>query len=317
MYTRRFSHLVLHDWLLPKMYRVAPIPMLEDNYCWRISNPLHKTALIVDVAQGREGLAAARAAAAADGCELVGVLCTHYHADHSGGHDHIAEELPGLPIFGGVEEEGRVRCATTQVTDGQVVELPGFTFQVLHTPCHTRGHVCYHFQGEVTHAGPTPPPGAGEAEDAVVPAPGSYPGALFTGDTLFSGGCGRFFEGTAAQMTSSLAKLKALPPATLVYCGHEYTVSNLQFGAAVEPGNADIARRLAATRALRAEAPPQPTVPSTLAIEARTNVFLRTGAPGMAACAVVIAETEHGGAGQDEVEVMAALRIAKNKFKAM
>lgn len=264
---------------------ISPIPLFQDNYAWLVSNTAHRTCVLVDPADG----AACLAALPAD-LELVGVLTTHHHRDHSGGNAAIAAARPGLPVLCGAGEEGRVPAATRQLAHGEAFELGGMAFTALHTPCHTRGHVCFFM----------PPQQGGGAGDAP---------ALFSGDTLFGGGCGRFFEGDAAQMQAALGALGALPPATRVFCGHEYTVANLRFGAAVEPGNAAIAARAAACGALRAQG--LPTVPSTLAEEAATNVFMRTGEGAVRAFTHPALSLEARGA-LSGVEVLAKLREAKN-----
>ena len=263
---------------------ITPIPLFTDNYAWLIRNDAHRTCLIVDPADP-----APVAAALPPDLELCGVLTTHHHADHSGGNAALAASRPALPILAGAAEEGRVPAANRFLSPGEAVELGGLRFTALHTPCHTRGHVCYFFPGEADEAP-----------------------ALFTGDTLFSGGCGRFFEGDAAGMLAALRSLAALPPATRVFCGHEYTVANLRFGAAVEPGNAALAARAAEAGALRAAG--LPTVPSTLAVEAATNVFMRTGEASVRAFTHPTLSAAERGA-LDDVEVMRALREAKNSFK--
>ena len=214
------------------------------------------------------------AVAAVPGARLVGLLTTHHHADHSGGNAALAAAQPGLAVVGGAAEGGRIPAATVLVSDGDEVELAGLRFSVLHTPCHTRGHVCFHLAAAR---------------------------AVFTGDTLFAGGCGRFFEGDAPAMAAALAALAALPAHTRVLCGHEYTVQNLEFCQLVEPHNAATAARLAEARRLRAAG--LPTVgATTLADELATNVFMRASEAAVAAAV--------GGAGA--VDVLAKLREKKN-----
>lgn len=261
-------------------YTVSPVPLFSDNYAWRVDTPRGET-VFVDAADAGPCLSSI-----SEGAAIVGVLTTHYHADHAGDNPAIAAAVPGVAVVGGAAEGGRVPAMTRGVGGGDVVELAGLRFEVIATPCHTRGHVAYYLP----------------------PCTGAPDGALFTGDTLFAGGCGRFFEGGAAEMLDSLGRLGALPPETRVFCGHEYTVANLQFCAAVEPGNATTAARLASAAAERAAG--RPTVPSTLAVELATNVFLRTGVPE-------VVRFTHGAdaAAASPVEVMARLREAKNAFK--
>lgn len=281
---RAFSYLA-HSSLMRPALRVTPIPLFSDNFCWLIENQAHRTAILVDPAEAAPCLSAVP-----PDLELVGVLTTHHHADHSGGNAAIAGARAGLPILCGDCEEGRVPAATRTLAHGEAFDLGGVSFTALHTPCHTRGHVCYY-----------------------VPSTGAdSPPLVFTGDTLFSGGCGRFFEGDAPQMLASLRALLALPDDTRVYCGHEYTVANLKFCAAVEPGNAAVAARAAECAALRAAG--APTVPSTLAVERATNVFLRTGEAAVRAFThAALPEAQR--AALADAEVLRALREAKNAFR--
>lgn len=274
---------------------VRAIPLFEDNYCWWVRNEAHRCDLLVDPADPAAVLAAIRAEE--DGVEVVAVLYTHHHWDHAGKAAELAAALPRVPLYIGEADASKVAHALPSaaaedlkpVADGAVFTIGHMTVQAIHTPCHTRGHTCFLVTGD-----PSQPP------------------ALFTGDTLFAGGCGRFFEGSAADMGPSLDKLASLPdPATRVYCGHEYTVSNLTFCAHVEPGNAETRAQLARAVELQAATPAVPTVPSTLARELATNVFLRTRHPD-----VISFARSHGAADDSPVAVLAAVREAKNGFKA-
>ena len=279
---RRLLHLV-HTAAVMPAFTVTPLPLFSDNYAYLVTNAVHKLSFIVDPADAPAVLAALPSSGVA---ELTHVLTTHHHPDHSGGNVEMAAARPGIAVVGGAEEGGRIPAATLLVKDGQTFEAAGLTITALHTPCHTVGHICYVVTGD-----PDRPP------------------AVFTGDTLFAGGCGRFFEGDAPTMAASFAKLvAACPPATQVFCGHEYTLANLRFCAHVEPGNAATKARFAAATALR-EAD-RPTVPSTMADELATNVFLRCAEPA------VVAFTHPGAdaARVDPVEVLARLREAKNAF---
>ena len=271
--------------------RITPVPLFSDNYAYVIADSVHRTCLLVDPAVAGPCLAAA----AASGCELVGVLTTHHHADHSGGNADVAAAAPGVAVLGGASEEGRIPAATRLVGHGEALALGGMALTALHTPCHTRGHVCYLLPGE----------GGGEGA-------GGEPPSVFTGDTLFGGGCGRFFVGGAAQMAASLAQLAALPPDTRVYFGHEYTVANLQFAAAAEPDNAAVAARLEAARACRARG--EPPTPSTIRLELETNVFMRCAHRSV--WAGLFPELPEGAPPPEPVEVLARLREAKNNFVA-
>lgn len=209
----------------------------------------------------------------------------HACRDHAGGNEELAARRAGIAIIGSAEEGGRIPAATQLVRDGDTIRVAGVPVRVIFTPCHTRGHVCYH-----------------------ITADPDKPSLLFTGDTLFGGSVGKFFEGDAATMAASLAKLTALPASTLVYCGHEYTSSNLRFCAHVEPANVALLARIERVAALRAAG--KPSVPFTLAEELATNVFLRTSEP-------TVQTFTHGRSGPsvDPVEVLQRLREAKNAFK--
>lgn len=222
-----------------------------------------------------------QAALDAQGLSLAAILVTHHHADHVGGVNALRPRLKG-PVYGPARE--RIPSPFEPLGDGDRLRLLGLDFEVFDVPGHTAGHIAY-----VQRGAPEAP-------------------LLFCGDTLFSAGCGRLFEGTPAQMHTSLSRLAALPPDTQVCCTHEYTLSNLRFAAAVEPGNARIAEHQRACEALRAEG--RPTLPSRLALELEINPFLRCEVPAVKAAALA-----HGAANDDAVPVLAALREWKNQFR--
>lgn len=298
--TRGFTYLAHMAAMAPAL-RVRPLPLFTDNYAWLVTNEAHRTAVLVDPAQ----VAGCAPHVEASGCELVAILYTHWHADHAGDASEAARTWKGATIVAGAADAERIgETVTRRVDDGEVLDIGGMTIRALHTPCHTRGHTCFVVSGD-----PATPPVA------------------FTGDTLFSGGCGKFFEGDAATMAASLAKLSALPPATLIACGHEYTASNLAFAATVEPDSVALADRMAEVAAARSATPPRPTVPVPLATELATNVFLRLREPAVVAYAAAwLARPAVGaggapaapaaaGASLSDVDVLAALRQAKNEFK--
>lgn len=258
------------------MPKIIPIPAFTDNYIWLVADGA--AAAVVDPGDEDPVLAYLDA----HGLALTAILTTHHHPDHVGGVAALLERFP-VPVFGPGGE--KIPGRTHVVGDGTAVQVPGLALSLtgLDVPGHTAGHIAYF--GDV--AG-TP--------------------SLFCGDTLFAGGCGRLFEGTAEVMHASLAKLAALAPDTRVYCAHEYTIANLRFAAAVEPGNPGIAARV--ERELAKREAGLPTVPSTLADEAATNPFLRARVPAVAAAAVARA----GHALDGEVGVFAALRAWKNVF---
>jgi hydroxyacylglutathione hydrolase len=223
--------------------QIEPIAAFTDNYFWVIHNGRH--AWVVDPGDA----APVQAWLQTRGLFLSGILLTHHHADHVGGVDALTQ-THGMPVIGPAREA--IAGVTQKVQEGELVRLPELELElsVLDVPGHTAGHIAY----------------AGQAQGRPV---------LFCGDTLFAAGCGRLFEGTAAQMWQSLSKLAALPAETLGFCAHEYTLSNLAFAKAAEPGNAAVQARIAHCSSLRAQG--RPTVPFTLADELATNPFLRAG----------------------------------------
>jgi len=257
------------------MLEVSAVRAFSDNYIWLIHAPGDRARVaIVDPGDADPVLDTLAAA----GLEPHVILATHHHYDHVGGIARLVEQWR-MPVSGPAGES--IPCRTVTLREGDRVELEdlGLAFDVLDIPGHTSGHIAY----------------AGH-------------GALFCGDTLFSAGCGRLFEGTAAQMHASLAKLAALPSETQVYCAHEYTRDNLRFALAVEPDNRDAAALLTATEQNLRDG--QPSLPSTLAIEARVNPFLRCDAP-----AVRDAAEHHSGRPlSDATAVFAAVRAWKDKF---
>jgi len=255
---------------------LVPLPAFSDNYIWLLHDGTR--ALVVDPGDA----APVHAALDALQLELATILITHHHADHVGGVDALRSRLTGS-VFGPARE--RIPEPFVPLADGARIDALGLAFDVIDVPGHTAGHIAYLHR----------------------PGDGSAP-LLFCGDTLFSAGCGRLFEGTPAQMHASLQRLAALPDATRVCCTHEYTLSNLRFAAAVEPGNRDIVTHTAWCVDERASK--RPTLPSTIGLERRINPFLRSSEPAVAACA-----RERGAPDDQPVTVFAALREWKNDFR--
>lgn len=257
------------------MLQVTPVPAYADNYIWLIHLPSQsRHVVVVDPGDAQPVISALAEH------ELVpaGVLLTHRHADHVGGVGELLA-LADVPVFAPAGEVTPGR--SHKVREGDRVSFEGgLTFQVLDVPGHTVGHIAYFGHG-----------------------------ALFCGDTLFSAGCGRVFEGTPEQMVSSLAKLAALPEETLVYCGHEYTLSNLAFARMVEPENVSCVEYLEMCRARRAQG--QATVPSTIRRERNVNPFLRCDRQSVKQAA----EQKVGGRLQNHVEVFAVIRAWKDGFR--
>jgi len=257
------------------MTPVLHVRAFEDNYIWLIRGQSADRVAIVDPGDAEPVLAALEK----QRLTPVAILCTHHHHDHVGGTEEILRHYP-LSVYGPARE--RIPAITRQLKEGDRVSLAelGVEFDVLDVPGHTAGHIAYH--------------GAG---------------MLFCGDTLFSAGCGRLFEGTAEQMYTSLSRLAALPEKTEVYCAHEYTASNLRFALTVEPGNNDIRAHIEKTQALRALH--TPSLPSTIGLERHINPFLRTGQT-----AVREAVISHVGRPlTGETEVFAELRRWKDSFR--
>ena len=254
---------------------LLPLPAFTDNYIWMLHDG-HQ-AIVVDPGDSAPVLQALQHL----GLQLKAILVTHHHADHTGG---VAElhAATGAQVFGPARE--RIPEPYTPLQCGDVVQTLGVSFRVIDVPGHTAGHIAYF-------------------ADDVAGAP-----LLFCGDTLFSGGCGRLFEGTPAQMLASLDALAALPGDTRVCCAHEYTLGNLRFARAVEPGNQALADYEQHCQRLRAGG--QPTLPSSIGTERAINPFLRSREP-----AVIQSVRSHAPQATDEVAVFAALRQWKNEFK--
>lgn len=253
---------------------LIPLPAFNDNYLWLLHDG--RDALVVDPGDA----APVQSALQQRGLALRGILVTHHHGDHTGGVAAL-RQATGAKVYGPACEA--IPAPFEPLHGGQSVPLLGIDWQVIDVPGHTAGHIAYY---------------AADVDGAPL---------LFCGDTLFSAGCGRVFEGTPAQMLASLDRLAALPDNTRVCCAHEYTLSNLRFAAAVEPGNTALADYTRQCQALRAQG--MPTLPSTVGTERAINPFLRSREP-----AVVQAVRAHSGAADEEVTVFAALREWKNQF---
>jgi len=230
---------------------VIPIPLLSDNYGYLLVGPDGRRAAIVDCSDAGPVLREVERR----GLRLEAVLSTHHHFDHVGGNNDAADAIPKLRVIGSRADRTRVPALTEALADGESFEVAGLRGRALFIPAHTSGHLAYFFEEGVP--------------------------SVFSGDTLFAAGCGRLFEGSPAQMMHSLGKLAALPDATRIYCGHEYTEKNLRFAHELEPTNKDVADKLKRVEALRADG--KPTVPSTIAEEKATNPFLRWKNPELRA----------------------------------
>ena len=250
------------------MRTITPIPAFQDNYIWLISNNQH--AVVVDPGDAAPVIAYLKQ----HQLLLDAILVTHHHADHIGGIDELVKHYP-CKIYAPLKE--KYDFDHEAVTDKQIVHLHNLqlSLEVLEVPGHTLGHVAYY--------------GAN---------------SLFCGDTLFGAGCGRLFEGTAAQMLSSLQKLAQLPTNTQIYCAHEYTERNLQFALTIEANNPALLNRIEQTRTLRMAG--KPSLPSNMAMELSTNPFLR--------CHTAEIAKKMGMQDRELLEIFTALRQARNVF---
>lgn len=226
------------------MLNVTPVPAFKDNYIWLIRSADGRQGALVDPGDARPVFDVLQQ----ERITPVAILITHHHMDHTGGIRSLLARYPQLPVFGPSGEA--IPGMTRRLKEGDTVTLTTLNaqFRVLEVPGHTAGHIAYYGEG-----------------------------ALFCGDTLFTAGCGRLFEGTPVQMHASLSKISALPADTLVYCAHEYTLENIAFAKWVEPHNPDLLQREKDARAQRQNH--EPTVPSPLALEQKTNPFLRFDVP--------------------------------------
>lgn len=253
--------------------RVVPVPVLDDNYAYLLIDSAGKTAAI-DPVEPKKLIAAAEK----EGVEITAVITTHHHWDHAGGNVEMAKTYPNITVYGG--QHDNVDGCNRPVADGEEFKFGNIDIKCMETPFHTHGHICY-----------------------LCTEPGDEQKIVFTGDTLFVAGCGRMFAGTPPQMYGSLIeKLATLDGDTKMYCGHEYTVSNLKFAAHVDKENDAVKAKLAWAEEQRAKG--LPTIPATIAEEKTYNPFLRCKTQEMA---------EYTGK-TDPVLVLAELRYQKDKF---
>ncbi len=254
---------------------ITPLPAFQDNYLWLLTRGTD--AAIVDPGDAGPVIRALDQ----QQLRLTAILATHHHADHVGGVTALKQRY-GAVVYGPAREN--VAGLDHRLNSGDQVDVLGTRFRILDIPGHTAGHIAYFADL------PKPP-------------------ALFCGDTLFACGCGRLFEGTPEQMLASLDSLAALPAATRVYCGHEYTVANIRFALAVEPNNRELQARAASATAMRKRG--EPTLPSTIGLELATNPFMRCDTPSVRAAASGVSR----GAGFARISTFAAIRSWKDNFR--
>lgn len=254
---------------------ILTVPAFDDNYLWIVHNGTD--AVVVDPGDGKAILQALQE----HQLQLRAILLTHHHADHIGGVPELLQSFE-VPVYGPANDNIKTVTHPLNGGDTLAIECLDVEFQVLAMPGHTLGHIAYYSQKEQV---------------------------LFCGDTLFAGGCGRIFEGTPAQMFSSLQTLAALPEQTAVYCAHEYTMSNLRFALAANPNSTALHARQTIEQQKRDQN--IPTVPSTIGIEKQTNPFLRCADPDIKLCLIAHEKVKDSA---DELEVFTALRTWKNNF---
>jgi hydroxyacylglutathione hydrolase len=265
--------------------RVVPIPCLSDNYAYLLVCPETKEAAIVDASEAGPVLRAVEDAAVdpRGRPKVKAILATHHHFDHVGGNEEVARALGIDRIYGSKHDEGRIPGQTEGLEDGDSFMIGKLHVRALAVPGHTLGALAY-----------------------VVTSSGGEDPAVFTGDTLFLAGCGRLFEGDPPTMHASLEKLRTLDPRTRVFCGHEYTESNLRFAQHVEPSSRAVAE--ARTRAAEARRAGRPTVPGTIEAELLTNPFFRVDSPEIRATLGVIGDAP-------PADALGAIRKAKDTFR--
>ena len=250
--------------------QICRIQVLSDNYSYLVIDTEQRTAAVVDPGAAAPVLAAAEA----EGVRVVALWNTHHHFDHVGGNADVLARWPGIPVLGSAGDVGRIAELTQTFAAGDHFAFAGWQVRILGVPGHTRGHIAFYI----------PPESTGGAAH------------LFSGDLIFGYSCGNVFEGTKEQMYASLSQLLELPEETLIYCGHEYTLSNRKWAAAIEPDNPDISERIAQEQ--------PPTVPLRLSLEKKTNHFLR--------CHLEPARRFTGKS--EPAQVFAALRTHKDSF---
>lgn len=262
------------------MIDIRPIPAFEDNYIWLLTRSGYPGCAVVDPGDEDPVIETLRDA----GLHLDAILITHKHGDHVGGIRGLKAVWPDAAVYGPAGEP--IRTLERRLRGGDRVELDGLdvAFDVLDVPGHTEGHIAYYREG-------------GDGSE----------GVLFCGDTLFAGGCGRVFSGTFEQLSASLQRIGRLPPDTLAYCAHEYTLANLGFAAWVEPDSPALKQRAERDRERRAH--DLPTVPSSIGEELATNPFMRTDRPPVVAAAADWAGEPLG----DRAAVFRALRTWKDR----
>eukprot|EP01113_Clastostelium_recurvatum_P025152 TRINITY_DN3022_c0_g2_i1.p1 TRINITY_DN3022_c0_g2~~TRINITY_DN3022_c0_g2_i1.p1 ORF type:complete len:354 (-),score=79.43 TRINITY_DN3022_c0_g2_i1:58-1119(-) len=276
-----------------KGFRVIPVPILDDNYAYLIVDNSTNIAAVVDPAVPDRVLDAAQQ----EGVEKIDtILTTHHHWDHAGGNEQMLQAIPSVKIIGG---DTRIKALNHRVQDGELFSIGNLRVRALATPGHTTGHMIYH----ITSSSPSSP--SSSSSSSSPSDVHDVSSVLFTGDTLFLGGCGRFFEGSATDMHRALSHvIGGLEDNTLVYCGHEYSKNNLEFARTVDPTNKTLLDKYDWVCKQRDRG--LPTVPSTVGEEKMYNPFMRPHAPAIQRALQMEGKTNE--------EVMTELRARKDKF---
>ena len=257
--------------------KILSIPVLSDNYAYVLIDEATNEAGVVDPSEAGPVAAAIRR----EGVNFTTIINTHHHWDHVGGNKELVQEFSQLNVYGHKRDETRTPCITHMVDEGDTVRIGNLAARFLFIPCHTSGHIAAYFEAEKS---------------------------VFTGDTLFIAGCGRLFEGTAADMHNNMVKLMQLPDDTKIYCGHEYTVTNLNFALSLEPGNVKLQEKLRWAEALRAKN--QPTIPGTVGEEKEINPFVRVDSAELQEQV----QQSFPGLSLDPVSVLEKTRFLKDNF---
>ena len=261
------------------MLQIDPVKAFNDNYLWVFHHQGGRSACVVDPGDAQPVLDYL----AANNLTLTAILVTHHHADHIGGINQLLTRYE-VPVYG--PGSAKIPQVTHPLKESDQINVMGVNFKVLEVPGHTLEHIAYY-----------------ASSSANINAP-----VLFCGDTLFAAGCGRMFEGTPPMMYDSLQKLASLPPETLVFCTHEYTMSNLNFAKAVMPDNTNLQKRVYDEKSKRDQ--DLPTLPSTIKLELQTNPFLRCSDPLVMTSANTHAKAEQ----KDPATIFGILRRWKDNF---
>lgn len=259
---------------------IEPLPAYADNYIHLVSDVELGLAMVVDPGDAE----VVRQALRKKDLQLALILNTHHHSDHIAGNEKLQHEY-GAPIIGPDRERNFIHNLARGVNDGNTVTFSDLRGRVIETPGHTSGHICYHFPALK---------------------------AVFCGDTLFSLGCGRLFEGTAVEMWESLKRLRDLPDYTMLYCSHEYTEKNAKFALMLDKDNPALQRRVAEVAELRKKG--LPTLPISIGVEKQTNPFLRADVPEFMDA---LAKNGFPVEGTDPAAIFGSLRAAKDRFGSL